>query len=68
MKGLGEGEGAQRCTGVWEGGGDSGRDGGERRDSPSGDGRLTGEYSDPKLRKETCVGGADKGGEMLSAD
>lgn len=60
MKGLGEGEGAQRRAGVWDGGG--------WQDNPSGDGQLTGEYSDPKLRKETCAGGTDEGGEMLRAD
>lgn len=61
LRGLGEGEGAQRGVGVWEGGEDGG---GGSGDNPSRDGQLTGEYSGPKLRKETCAGGTDKGSEM----
>ena len=61
LRGLGEGEGAQRGVGVWEGGEEGG---GGRRVNPSRDGQLTGEYSGPKLRKETCAGGTDEGGEM----
>ena len=54
------------CTGDGGGEGHNGREdgGGGSGDNPSRDGQLTGEYSGPKLRKETCAGGTDKGSEM----